>query len=263
LGDFNADGKLDVVESDTTSDTVWLGNGDGTLSKAGSFDGGYGFVVTADFNQDSRLDLAISDGLDLVNVLLGNGDGTFQPAGSYTLTQPAALITFDMNGDRNTDLAVLGGRGNLSVLLGNVDGTFQSPISFVAGAPSVLAVADFNRDNAPDIVIGGAIYAIATFLNTGGATVTTTSSANPSHLGQSVTFTTTVAPTFAFIGTPTGTITFKDGTTTLGKVTLTAGQASLTTSALTLGKHKVTAIYSGDPNFNPNQAAALRQRVIR
>ena len=80
--------------------------------------------------------------------------------------------------------------------------------------------------------------------------------------GIAVTFTTTVTPTFAFIGTPSGTITFKDGSKTLGEVTLAGGQASLTTSNLSLGKHKITAIYSGDANFNPNQSAVLRQRVI-
>src|SRR5262249_32136542 len=153
--------------------------------------------------------------------------------------------------------------GNLSVLLGNGDGTFRAPITFPAVFPFSLVVADFNGDVAPDLVFAyGSTDVIAAFLNTGGAKVTTTSSVNPSRLGQSVTFTATVAPTFSFIGTPTGTITFKDGTTTLGKVTLAGGQASLTTSSLSLGKHKITAIYSGDANFNPNQAAALRQRVV-
>src|SRR6185369_13046597 len=58
-----------------------------------------------------------------------------------------------------------------------------------------------------------------------------TSSVNPSAVGQSVTFTATVTGA----GTPTGSVTFKDGTTTLGTGTLSSGQATFSTSALTLG----------------------------
>jgi hypothetical protein len=67
------------------------------------------------------------------------------------------------------------------------------------------------------------------------ATTTTilTSSQNPSKVGLSVTFTATVTPEFS--GTPTGNVTFKDGTKTLGTVTLSGGTAKFTTSALTHG----------------------------
>ena len=72
---------------------------------------------------------------------------------------------------------------------------------------------------------------------------TLTSSVNPSTSGQSVTFTATVT---AAAGTPTGTVTFSDGSTVLGTGTLSGGKATYTTSALSVGSHPITASYSGD-----------------
>jgi YVTN family beta-propeller protein len=84
------------------------------------------------------------------------------------------------------------------------------------------------------------------------------SSLNPSSLNQSVTFTATVS---SGNGTPTGTVTFKDGTTTLGTGTVTSGQAGFSTSSLALGSHSITAVYGGDANFQGSTSAALTQAV--
>jgi hypothetical protein len=102
---------------------------------------------------------------------------------------------------------------------------------------------------------------VSVLLNTGGTFVTTTSSANPSKLGQPVTFTTTVTASLQGVGSPTGTVTFKDGAITLGTASLVSGQASLTTSRLNVGDHKIRARYSGDNTFNPHRADSLTQKV--
>ncbi len=100
--------------------------------------------------------------------------------------------------------------------------------------------------------------AVSQVVNKASTTTTLVSSLNPSTHGQSVTFTATVKPQFT--GTPTGTVTFKDGTTTLGAVTLSAGVAKYTTSTLATGTHKITAAYSGSADFTTS-AAALTQTV--
>jgi hypothetical protein len=97
----------------------------------------------------------------------------------------------------------------------------------------------------------------------GKATTTTalTSSVNPSRPGQAVTFAATVKPNVGS-GIPTGTVTFKDGSTTLGTGTLNAtGTATFTTTALTLGTHPITAVYGGDNNFSASTSAVLNQSV--
>jgi hypothetical protein len=59
-----------------------------------------------------------------------------------------------------------------------------------------------------------------------------------------VTFTATVSLTSSS-GTPTGTVTFKDGSTTLGSSPLSGGSASYSTSSLATGGHSISAVYSG------------------
>jgi hypothetical protein len=93
-----------------------------------------------------------------------------------------------------------------------------------------------------------------------GTSTALTSSLNPSAVGQAVTFTATVTPASGS-GTPTGTVTFKDGTTTLGTVPLSGTTAVLATSSLAVGSHSITATYSGDATFAPSTSPVLTQVV--
>jgi hypothetical protein len=85
-----------------------------------------------------------------------------------------------------------------------------------------------------------------------------TSSLNPSTSGQSVTFTATVS---SGSGTPTGTVTFKDGATTLGTVGLSNGQAPFPTSTLSAGSHSITATYNGSSTYSGSTSAVFMQTV--
>ena len=86
-----------------------------------------------------------------------------------------------------------------------------------------------------------------------------TSSANPSAYDQAVTFTATITHTAS--PTPTGTVTFKNGTATLATITVSGGKATYATSALAVGTHSITAVYSGDVNYIGSTSAALSQVV--
>jgi hypothetical protein len=61
---------------------------------------------------------------------------------------------------------------------------------------------------------------------------------------------------------PTGTVTFKDGSTKLATVTLRQGRGHFSTSTLSVGTHVITVSYSGDSNFNPNTAPPITQKVL-
>ena len=87
------------------------------------------------------------------------------------------------------------------------------------------------------------------------STTTLTSSANPSVVGQPVTFTATVSST---AGTPTGNVTFSRDGTSLGTVPLSGGQAAVTTSTLAVGPHTITAEYRGDVNSQPSSDTLIQ-----
>ncbi len=122
------------------------------------------FVVSADFNNDGLLDLAVANtGLGVVtgsvSILLGKGDGTFQPAifagtGNY----PRSIAVADFNRDGKLDLAVANegpsSGGSVSILLGNGDGTFRPPVFMTSGVnPASVVATDFNADGLVDLAV--------------------------------------------------------------------------------------------------------------
>src|SRR5207245_2982873 len=106
--------------------------------------------------------------------------------------------------------------------------------------------------------------AVSQVVNKASTTTTVTSSLNPSVVGQSVTFTATVAIVSPGAGSPTGTVNFLDGTTVIGSGTLSATApftASFSTGSLAVGTHSITVTYVGDGNFLTSTSAAVSQVV--
>ena len=123
----------------------------------------------------------------------------------------------------------------------NSSGVATSPVfagNLIAGSYTITAT-------------GNGITGSANFNLTnlqGQTTTTVSSSANPANLGQTVTLTATVS---TVIGTPTGTVQFKDGSSNLDSPQSLdgSGVVILSTSALSAGSHTISAVYSGDANF--------------
>lgn len=164
VGDFNGDGKLDLVTSDFWNFvSVMLGNGDGTFSTAVDYptdDRIYSFpasVVVGDFNGDGELDLAVGNTYySSVSILLGNGDGTFGFPTLFDVTgAPYSLAVADFNRDGKLDLATGDfDSDKLSILLGRGDGTFVSSGAYDVGVgPLSVRVGDFNHDGDADLVV--------------------------------------------------------------------------------------------------------------
>ena len=160
-GDFNGDGKTDLVAADIGSNSIaiLLGNGDGTFQPLVSYSAGVktASVAVGDFNGDGKADIVASNfGDNTVSVLLGNGDGTFAKAVSYAAgTGPYFVAIGDFNSDGKADLAVTDSTGGgVAILPGNGDGTFQDAVIYAAGPnPDYVAVGDFNGDGKPDLAV--------------------------------------------------------------------------------------------------------------
>ena len=168
---------------------------------------------------------------------------TFTATVSSTGGTPSGTVTF------KDGAATLGA----STLNGSGIATY-STTTLSAGTHSITAVygGDTNFTTSTSSTLSQVVNQII-------ATTNLTSSVNPSTLGQSVTFTATVGGTG---GTPSGTVTFKDGATTLGTGTLDgSGVATYSTATLSVGTHSITGVYSGDTNYATNTSSTLSQVV--
>ncbi len=160
VGDFNGDGKPDVVAANygESSVSVLLGNGDGTLRPAISYttDSNPNSVAVGDLNGDGKLDLVTANvGDNTITVLIGRGDGTFEPPSTYNVGQlPYSVAIGDVNGDGKLDVVVANQLdASISVLLGNGNGTLGAPVNYYGlQAPYAVALGDLNGDGKLDIV---------------------------------------------------------------------------------------------------------------
>ena len=94
---------------------ILLGNGDGTFSDQVTYSAGDrsmpGSVIIRDFDHDSQMDLAITDGYaDSIIILFGDTNGTFKPSitvSTGSAISAASIVGGDFNGDGYEDIATI------------------------------------------------------------------------------------------------------------------------------------------------------------
>jgi hypothetical protein len=185
-GDFNGDGRTDLVTATQSGIAVLLNNGNGTLAGEVNYSLGQ-FPFTAavgDLNGDGNLDLAaiaatppiveyhydqydnpigtvVVPGHVDARVLLGDGTGSFTDSGATYYLGDGRLfdaVLDDLDHDGDLDLVVSNLDGpNASVLLGNGEGTFATPQQVDVGdATRDVDLADMNGDGNLDLIAGSA-----------------------------------------------------------------------------------------------------------
>ena len=90
---------------------------------------------------------------------------------------------------------------------------------------------------------------------------TLASSPNPSGTAQSVTFTATVASEVSGTPTPTGNVSFYNGSAKLGTVALSSGIGNFVTAKLPAGADSITAVYIGNTSFAGSTSNVVSQMV--
>jgi gliding motility-associated-like protein len=167
-GDFNNDGKPDIVTSNFTTAlnqqvTLLLSNNSGSFTgsnfKHFSATTQVTDIATGDFNNDGDLDLVVcSPSNSNFSLLLGNGSGSFAAPVSFTAgTQPQGISTGDVNKDGNLDVLVshIGPPDDVYVFRGNGSGDFVAPLTIAVTAASAydISVGEFNGDSNPDFAL--------------------------------------------------------------------------------------------------------------
>jgi YVTN family beta-propeller protein len=175
---------------------------------------------------------------------------------TLTVSQATPVLTWPVPAAITYGIALSATQLNATA---SVAGTFvySPPAGTVLSAGSQTLSVTFAPKDMADYTTATATVTLSvnqviptTVLSTSAATI---------QAGQPVTFTAAVTG-----ASPTGTVQFKDGASNLGSpVTLSASGAQLTTSALTVGVHSITAVYSGDANNAPSTSTAVTETVTK
>jgi uncharacterized repeat protein (TIGR01451 family) len=255
IGDFNGDGITDLAAVNAAGAVQIIfgtSSSAGVFSPRGTISGitNPASVVAADFNGDGKLDVATLNSDGTVAVVLGDGQGGFgAPITTSAVNTPGAMVVADFNGDGILDLAATNAAaaGGVAVLLGTGAGAFTQK-SFPTGSEPVSVVAaDFNGDGIPDLATANLLDNNVTVMLGGLAPTSATLTAPTAAMSsQTVNMSVQVALTgTAFINSPTGTVSFRDGSTVLQTVNLVGGAASFSTT-FAPGTHVLTARFNGD-----------------
>jgi hypothetical protein len=229
--------------------TAALGLGSHSITAAysgdGDFNGGTSAAVSQMVNADSTSiglmssanPSAFGQAVTVTATVTANAPGSGTPTGSVTFEEGSSVL-----GTSGLDSTGVASLTISSLPVGN------NAITAIYGAD-----ANFTASSSA---------ALSQTVNQASTIIDLTPSVNPSVFGQSVTFTANVAAVAPGSGTPSGIVTFKDGSTTLGTGTLNAsGVATFSTTALSVAAHSITTVYGGDGNITTSTSATLSQAV--
>jgi hypothetical protein len=162
VGDFDRNGKPDLVVVESRGARVLAGDGKGGFTSQAPIPAGSQpqSVAVGDFDGDGVQDMAVGTGSDrTVEILYGIADGGFlEPPLSVAIGQTVtSMQTGDFNLDGRLDLALLSYEGGtVNILLRDADEPrrFERLASFAVGElPTALATGDFDRDGNPDLAV--------------------------------------------------------------------------------------------------------------
>jgi sugar lactone lactonase YvrE len=168
-----------------------------------------------------------------------------------TISAPSGTVSYSILNSSGTSVA----SGTLTLTAGSGSSSASIPIPSTLASGSYTISVTYSGDSNYQV---SATAQVTLTVSQATTSISLVSSLNPVLVTSPVTFTATVASS---AGTPTGFVSFYDGTTLLSAATLSSGAASLTTSSLAVGTHSIAAVYSGNSNFASAISSAVTEVV--
>ncbi|MGQ0620370.1 MAG: beta strand repeat-containing protein [Panacagrimonas sp.] len=153
-GDFNGDGKADLVAANTSSLMVLYQDSGGFHSPVVSIASPVS-VAAADFNGDGKPDVATA-GANGATVVLNDGSGDFLDPVNYGVGggTPQYVVAADLDGDGKPDLATTNSDGTVTLEHNDGSGHFSIAGRYPVGSEAGCAtVADFDDDTRADLAV--------------------------------------------------------------------------------------------------------------
>ncbi len=175
---------------------------------------------------------------------------TYQAQVTSGTLLPVGTVTFYRDVSTSLGTATIDGTGFATLSSADVPGGTH-PISayFEGSANFAAAPSQISWNQVVNTIPSGAVLG---------------TSPNPSGPGEPVVLSCTVT---SAAGSPTGTVSFKDGATVIGQATTPASSGpgvavwSLAATTLAGGVHSLTCEYSGNGSIDPSKSAAVTQLV--
>jgi hypothetical protein len=268
-------GMVTFLDGATGIGTATLSNGVATLTTSTLTAGTHSITAMYQGATQGAVTFTASTSTPLVETVVQPTVSTMTAlASALNPAQPGMPVTFTA-----TVSATTAGAGTPTGTATFLDGTTSlgtatlsngvatlTTSTLTAGAHSITAMYHGTTQGASTFTASTSMPLVETVVQPTASTLTVLASAlNPAQPGMPVTFTATVSATTAGAGTPTGMVTFLDGSTSLGTATLGNGVATLTTATLGLGQHAITALYHGatqaGTTFDPSTSAPLVETV--
>ncbi len=214
--------------------------------------------ITASYSGDSQDESAVS--LPLIQVVKQSPGLSLSVQPNPAVVNSNVTLTFTATSTAGVPTgSVTFYEGAVALFSANLSGGVAGYTTSQLAVGTHVLYAQYSGDSTNSAGTSNSVVEVISQATTATALASSNATAN---VGSPVTFTATVTYSSGAAGTGlTGTVAFRDGSTTIGTSPVVNGVATFTTTTLVPGTHNIVAVYSGDTNDSGSSSATLVETI--